>query len=156
MFNFWCLPVVWTAWSATPGWRGGGRCQRVSEEKREITKKVGCTARARPRLTCRTKHGRSLSKLGGKFTTSKEQRQEANPQPPHGWTRHCHCPSTARFHTLIAVSPVSPPRVTTSRRHLQWQPDILHRRGAKACDFKTATKNDRLRCGDTFQIFPGY
>lgn len=29
MFNFWCLPVVWTAWSATPGWQGDGGCQEV-------------------------------------------------------------------------------------------------------------------------------
>lgn len=37
MFNFWCLPVVWTAWSATPGWQGGGG---VKEPQK---KKGGCT-----------------------------------------------------------------------------------------------------------------
>lgn len=34
MFNFWCLPVVWTAWSATPGWQGGGGVKEAQKKGR--------------------------------------------------------------------------------------------------------------------------
>lgn len=34
MFNFWCLPVVWTAWSATPGWQKGGGVKELQKKKR--------------------------------------------------------------------------------------------------------------------------